>query len=155
MTRKPLDDLFNMRKTAIPESRINGYSKKRFGICSAIEGKEQSPFVVPLLLQKKMSIIDLFPKKLNKYKAWLKRINKFILHLALWKWAAINHEDFCFFEISFTKIIRFIPNYCPYSADFFVLEIRISEPQLYCFEPFTSVYDYCQVNHLNFDTFDD
>ncbi|MEM9925630.1 MAG: hypothetical protein AAF915_18085 [Cyanobacteria bacterium P01_D01_bin.50] len=154
MTKEQLGDSFNMPKTATQEDPTIGQSKKRFGTYSATGDKKQFQLIGSSLLKEKMPVINILPKKLNKFKAWLQKINNFITHLSLWRWAAVNHEDFCFFEISFTKIIRFIPRYCPYSADFFVLEIRISKPQIYCFEPFTSIYDYCKINNLDFDNFD-
>jgi hypothetical protein len=80
------------------------------------------------------------------------RFQLLILHLRLWKWSAVHHPDFKYFEISFTKITQVNFKYYSHSIGFAELHIYFAKPMLYLFEPMTAVKEFSRIHDLPIDT---
>lgn len=76
------------------------------------------------------------------------RFQLLILHLRLWKWSAVHHPDFKYFEISYTKIIQFNFKYYSHSIGFAEIHIYFAKPMLYLFEPMTAAEEFCRIHNL-------
>jgi hypothetical protein len=79
---------------------------------------------------------------------------RLILHLRLWKWAAVHHPNFWQFEISFTQIIRSNISTYPTAFEFLSITIAFSRPFLYLFESPLAVSEFCSTHGINMSYFD-
>lgn len=78
------------------------------------------------------------------------KLRTIIIHLLLWKWAAMHHEDFKYFEISYTKILRIIVTRTPLEENF-VMTIRLQKPRFYLFEPIKVVTEFILASGIQID----
>lgn len=76
------------------------------------------------------------------------RVKQFILHLRLWKWAAVHSPYFKEFEIGYANILRFTANYYPHSHQPYLVEMSVNRPMFYLFEPVIAVEEFCKIHDL-------
>lgn len=77
-----------------------------------------------------------------------------ILHLRLWKWAAVHHPNFWQFEVSFTQIVRWNFSFYPSSFEFLSITVAFSKPFLYLLESRSAVHEFCTIYELEMSDFD-
>lgn len=82
--------------------------------------------------------------ELHKYK-------QLILHLRLWKWAAVHSPDFKAFELSYSKIIRIVFSRFHYVMPMLTIEIQLYKPHFYLFEPPSTAYEFCRINDVDWN----
>ena len=77
------------------------------------------------------------------------KVRQFILHLRLWRWAAVHSRNFNYFEISFTKMIDCKIYRSPYDERLFFVNATVREPDFYYVVPMGTVEIFCKKHNLS------